>query len=94
MKLKFDLYEITEKEKQASVTRSFEFRPTLKQYREDVVFKVKGANSEQIMDNLKLPNNVGDSVLLEMTKKDEQTELPGKGENGKKKGSGASKAGK
>lgn len=75
MKLKFVLEEIDTKEKKAGETRVFKYRPTMKQYKSDVLFKISGKNSETIVENLVLPTGIGDFIIIETGAKEEQEKL-------------------
>ena len=92
MKLKCKLDQIIINEQEKLINTTYLFKPTLEAYQKQVIFKVSGANADVIMENLKLPDGIGDTMILEMTLKEEQTELLGKGENGKKSGRTAANA--
>lgn len=86
MKQKFKLVKTVHTNGKAAVTDRLEYEPTLKPYDEYVTLVVSGPMVEEVINALGYPGNKGDSMILELTKTEEQSELPGKGENGKKSG--------
>ena len=90
MKTKMMLVEIDTKDKLKGTSETYIFIPTLKELREYVDFRVKGPIAGDVLHTLGLPVKKGDTIVVEVLLKGEQSELPGEGENGKKKGRSAS----
>lgn len=86
MKQKFKLVKTVHTNGKATVTDSLTYEPTLKPFNEYVKLVVSGPMVEEIINALGYPGNKGDTMILELTETEAQSELPGKGENGKKKG--------
>lgn len=91
MKTKMMLVEIDTKDKLKGKTHTYVFTPTLKELKEYVDFRVKGPIAGDVLHTLGLPDKKGDTIVVEVLLKGEQTELEDEGENGKKKGSGTGK---
>lgn len=68
------------------------FTPVKKELIEYVDLRVKGPICADVLHTLGLPNKLGDTIEVEVLLKGAQTNLPGKGENGKKSGRTADKA--
>ena len=94
MKTKMMLVEIDTKDKLKGTSETYIFTPTIKELKEYVDFRVKGPIAGDVLHTLGLPDKKGDTIVVEVLLKGEQSELPGEGENGKKKGSGTDTAGK
>jgi len=94
MKLKMKLAETVHKVKEAGMSDTLVYKPTLNPYDEYVKFSVSGPLVEELTNALGIPTNIGDTMIVEMISKEEQTKLEEAGESGKKKGSGTDKAGK
>jgi len=94
MKEKFKLVKLAHTLEAKGITDTLTYKPTLKPYDEYVKLTVSGPLVEEITNSLGFPTKLGDVMVFEMTGTEEQTELPGKGENGKKGHKPVSKAGK
>jgi len=86
MKMEMILVEIDSKDKIKGHTDTVIFIPTKKELKDYVDLRVKGPLCADVLHTLGLPNKLGDTIDVEVLLKGEQTNLPGKGENGKKKG--------
>lgn len=86
MKQKFKLVKTVHTDGEATVTDSITYKPTLKPYDEYVKLVVSGPIVEEVINSIGYPGNKGDTMIMDITKTEEQTALPGKGENGKKSG--------
>jgi len=67
------------------------FTPTRKELTDYVDLRVKGPICADVLHTLGLPNKLGDTIEVEVLLKGKQTNLEGKGENGKKVGSESNK---
>lgn len=93
MKLKCKLEQAIINEQERSINLTYIFKPILEQYKKEISFKVKGGNTPAIMENLKLPCTIGDTIILEMTLKEEQSKLPEKEKDVEKDKGKAGKSG-
>jgi len=75
MKLKFRLVEKGHKEKIKGEKDMLVFKPTLKPYDTMVKFQITSDHIEDVVKNLGLPDKLQDTIVLELVKKEEQTEL-------------------
>lgn len=94
MKMEMMLVEIDSKDKIKGHTDTVVFIPVKKELKEYVDFRVKGPLCGDVLHTLGLPNMLKDTIEVEVLLKGAQAELPGKGENGKKKGRTDNTAGK
>lgn len=86
MKMKMVLVEIDSKDKIKGHTDTVIFIPVKKELKDYVDLRVKGPLCSDVLHTLGLPNQLKDTIEVEVLLKGKQTNLPGKGENGKKKG--------
>jgi len=62
------------------------FKPVKEAYAKAVTLKISSPNIEQVLQNLELPNVIGDIISVDLATKNKQGKLPGKGENEPKTG--------
>jgi len=84
MKMEMMLVEISSKDKIAGHTDTVVFIPVRGELKDYVDLRVKGPICADVLHTLGLPNKLEDTIEVEVLLKGEQTNLPGKGENGKK----------
>jgi len=80
MKLKYKLDEIDTKELETKFVTSYIFKAVDKQYDGLSPIRVGGENSKQILENLGLPDSVGDVIEVDFSPKQTQSKL-GRGES-------------
>lgn len=82
MKLKYKLDEIDTKELETKFVTSYIFKAVDKQYDGLSPIRVGGENSKQILENLGLPDSVGDVIEVDFSPKQTQNRLSVGGEDG------------
>lgn len=92
MKMEMVLVEIDSKDKIKGHTDTVIFIPVKKELKDYVDLRVKGPLCSDVLHTLGLPSKLKDTIEVEVMVKGAQEELPGKGENGKKKGRTDTKA--
>ena len=92
MKTKMMLVEIDTKDRLKMNTYTYVFTPTLKELKEYVEFRVKGPIARDVLHTLGLPSTKGDTIVVEVLLKGEQTSLDDEAEHGTKSGRAADKA--
>jgi len=75
MKLKYKLEEIDTKEKETKFITSYIYKAVDKQYDGLSPIRVGGENSKQILENLGLPDSVGDVIEVDFSPKQTQSRL-------------------
>jgi len=75
MKLKYKLDEIDTKELETKFVTSYIFKAVDEQYDGLSPIRVGGENSKQILENLGLPDSIGDIIEVDFKAKNVQTEL-------------------
>lgn len=78
MKLKMKLKRINEAREENKDIYTFLFVPTLEPYSKQVRLFIRCEDPYETMGKLKLPQSVGDNIILEMIHKEEQTKLTDK----------------
>jgi len=75
MKLKMILASKTHKEVEKKQMWQFVFKPTLEEWGKKLRFVIKCEDPYYTMGTLGLPQEIGDTIILEMIHKEEQTKL-------------------
>ena len=75
MKIKMKLEQVIDNKQEKNESFTFLFKPTLDDWNKRVILKVSCTDPYETMGKLVLPQGIGDLIVMELIKKEEQDKL-------------------